>query len=97
MESFSSEMRRVPTCIELLGHDTDANILKSKMLLWENTGQGDFSDLDNVLINDYNDKGDTLGTACLNTVKEIRKEILSVVDSGKIIKDFNAKLSNKRN
>ena len=77
MESFNPRMRRVPTCIELLGHDTDDNILKSQMLFWENTGRGDFCDLDNVLINDNNDeKGDTFKTVCCKSGKEINREIL---------------------
>ena len=96
METFNTEMQRVPTCIELLGHDTDSNILKSQMLLWENTGRGEFSDLDNVIFNKSNgEERDTMKKAYCKTEKEIRREILSEEDSARIIKEFNAKMSNK--
>ena len=57
MEIFSSTMRRLPTCIE---YDTDDNILKSRMLLWENSGRGNFIDLNNVSINNnFKDEKET--------------------------------------
>ena len=75
IESFSLGMRRVPTCIAILGHDTDENILKSKMLLWANTGRGDFSHLNNVLINDNNvQEGVTLEQHVEGLKKKLEKK-----------------------
>ena len=88
-EAFNSKMRRLPTCIELLGHDTDDNILKSRMLLWENSGRGNFSDLGNVLINNsIVVEGKNFKTMCSNVEKEIRNETLSKDDSARIINEF---------
>ena len=95
MEAFNSKMRRLPTCIELLGHDTDDNIMKSRILLWENSGRGNLTDLDNLINNSINDDEKNFKKICCNVEKEIRDEILSKVDCARIINEFNDKMSNK--
>ena len=45
---------RVPTFLQLKGHDSHPEILKAVMLMWENSGRGNFEQMQNILINDKN-------------------------------------------
>jgi hypothetical protein len=45
-------MYNVPTSTQLKNHDSDPEILKAVMLLWETSGRGNFPNFKIVLIED---------------------------------------------
>ena len=98
METFNTEMQRVSTCIELLGHDTDSNILKSKMLLWENTGRADIQYLKKLKPDNYLEiwlEGfDNNGTWNEKICKQYYNHKISIQEKEKI---RNPKLKKKMN
>ena len=46
-------MYNVPTLSQLRGHDSNPEILKKVMLLWENSGRRKFAKLKNILISGH--------------------------------------------
>jgi hypothetical protein len=96
IDIFHSNMCRLPSYKELQGHDTDENILKSRMLLWENSGRGNFPHLQNILINAGNKYGSEKFSDVVNiTEMEISVEKVTKADASRRIKQFNKRMSNK--
>ena len=96
-EELARTMIKVPNFLQLKGHDCHPEILKAVMLLWENSGRGNFEQMQNILINDYNKNNNDFIEKNINLVKkEILKEKLTFLDQNEIITKFVRRLTNKK-
>ena len=74
----SSELQRLFASIVLdrivwMTRCSERLLANSQMLLWENSGRGNFQDIDSVLINDGNEQeSETMKARIRNTENEIR-------------------------
>ena len=81
-EELARTMIKVPNFLQLKGHDCHPEILKAVMLLWENSGRGNFEQMQNILINDYNKNDNDIIEKNINLIKkEIFKEKLTFFGS----------------
>ncbi len=96
-EQLARSMMKVPTFQQLKGHDSNPEVLKAVMLLWENSGRGKFEQLKNILINDNNNNNIDFVEQNIHVIKnEILKEKLNVIEQSEIIAKFLKRLSNKK-
>ena len=97
IEKLSKNMYNVPTSSQLKGHDTNPEILKAVMLLWENSGRGKFAKLNNILINDNKGNDEELLAKNIDEIKtELSKETLTTAKMEIILKNFLKKMCNKK-
>lgn len=90
-------MYNVPVKDALQGHDTSPQIIKAIMLLWENSGRGNFARLSDMLINDDLNNEQNSHDMHLNSIlKELEEEILTLLDQSNIIKKCNERIGNTR-
>ena len=67
------------------------------MLMWENSGRGNFEQMQNILINDKNKNDNDFIEKNMHLIKkEILKEKLNLFDQNEIIIKFLRRLTNKK-